>query len=144
MKARDFLNNVQHDRIVQAIGQAESRTSGEIRVFVSRKPAGDPVAEATKQFARLGMEKTRGRNGVLIFVAPASRSFAVIGDTAVHNKCGQEFWTRLTADMTGLFKAGDFTGGLIKGIEAAGVLLASHFPRQADDIDELPNDVVEG
>jgi uncharacterized membrane protein len=45
--------------------------------------------------------------------------------------------------MTGHFKRGEFTAGLLHGVARAGALLAEHFPRQPDDKDELPNRVVE-
>ena len=64
-------------------------------------------------------------------------------DTAVHEKCGDPFWTELAAAMTEHFKRGDFTAGLVHGIEHAGVLLAEHFPRASDDRNELPNEVEE-
>jgi len=137
------LPKIDHPRVVAAIGEAERQTSGEIRVVVSRRKIADPVAEAKKQFERLGMTKTRERNGVLILLAPRSRTFAVIGDTAVHEKCGDAFWTELAAAMTEYFKRGDFTAGLVHGIERAGALLAGHFPRRADDRNQLPDDVEE-
>jgi uncharacterized membrane protein len=92
---------------------------------------------------RLGMTKTAARSGVLIFVAPASRTFAVIGDTAVHEKCGDGFWQELATAMTEHFKSGDFTPGLVHGIARAGALLAEHVPRQSDDKNELPDKVEE-
>ncbi|MEY4940079.1 MAG: hypothetical protein RIQ93_1814 [Verrucomicrobiota bacterium] len=134
---------IDHERIVAAIGQAEDRTSGEIRVVISRQPADDAVAAAKAQFERLGLTATVARNGVLIFLVPRSRSFAVIGDTAVHAKCGEPFWTELTAAMAEHFRRNDFTTGLTLGIERAGTLLAQFFPRRADDKNELPNTVEE-
>jgi uncharacterized membrane protein len=130
-----------HARVVAAIAAAERRTSGEIRVLFSRHKADDPVAAATRQFERLGMTATAARNGVLIFVAPRSRNFAVIGDTGVHEKCGQAFWAELAAAMSEHFRRGDFTAGLVHGIERAGGLLAEHFPRRPDDVNELPDDI---
>ena len=76
------------------------------------------------------MQQTKHRNAVLIFVAPRSRTFAVIGDEAVHAKCGDAFWRELAGAMTGYFKRGDFTDGLVHGISRAGELLAAHFPRE--------------
>ena len=81
---KQFLNQLRHDDIVAAIRNAEQKTSGEIRVFISHKNVDDPVAAAQSHFERLGMTKTHHRNGILIFVAPRARKFAVIGDTAVH------------------------------------------------------------
>lgn len=137
------LPKLDHPRVVAAIVAAELHTSGEIRVVVARHQAADPVAAARKQFERLGMTRTQHRNGVLIYLAPRSRTFAVIGDTAVHQKCGDAFWSELTAAMSGHFQRGDFTAGLVHGIERAGALLAQHFPRAEGDHNELPNQVEE-
>jgi len=141
MKAKDFLKQLRHDDIVAAIHDAEGKTSGEIRVFISHKTVDDPVAAATKVFEKLGMTKTRHRNGVLIFVAPQSHKFAVIGDEGVHKRCGEEFW-RLTAEsMAGHFRKSEFTQGIIHGIQKAGELLAAHFPRHPDDRNQLSDQV---
>ena len=87
------------------------------------------------------MTQTKLRNGVLIYLAPRSRTFAVIGDTAVHDKCGDAFWRLLTAAMALHFKRGEFTEGLVHGIDRAGALLAEHFPRTTGDRDQLPNNI---
>jgi uncharacterized membrane protein len=137
------LPKIDHPRVVAAIAAAEQNTSGQIRVVIARHKAADPVAAAQRHFERLGMTQTKQRNGVLIFLAPRSRTFAVIGDTAVHEKCGDAFWRLLTAAMTLHFKRGEFTEGLVHGIERAGALLAEHFPPGADDKDQLPNTVEE-
>jgi uncharacterized membrane protein len=133
--------SIDKERIVSAIAAAELRTSGEIRVLVAEGRAQDPVAAAKRHFERLGMTKTAARNGVLIFVAPGSRTFAVIGDTGVHEKCGDAFWQELAAAMSEEFKRGEFTAGLVQGIGRAGVLLAEHFPRRSDDKNELPDEI---
>lgn len=125
--------------VVAAIAAAEVRTSGEIRVFISSGTTPDPVLAAEKQFERMNMTQTAARNGILIFLAPASHTFAVVGDKGVHEKCGDAFWRELAAAMNEHFKHGDFTRGLVLGIERAGVLLSDFFPRQPDDRNELPN-----
>lgn len=143
MKAGEFLSRVANERIVEAINRAEQKTSGEIRVFVSRQATSDPVETGMRHFKRLNMEATKERNGVLIFVAPVSQNFAVIGDKAIHETCGQEFWTRMAGVITDHFKKKDFTGGLVTVIEEAGNLLARHFPRRPDDTNELSNEVAQ-
>ena len=134
---------IDHDRVVAAIGEAEKKTSGEIRVLLARHKAPDPVAAAQRHFERLGMTRTQHRNGVLVFLAPRSRTFAVIGDTGVHEKCGDPFWRELADAMSEHFKRGDFTAGLVHGIERAGALLAGHFPPAAGDRNELPDEIEE-
>jgi len=133
------MPKIDHARVTAAIAAAETRTSGEIRVFISHRKAPDAVHAAEHHFEKLGMTATPHRNGVLIFVAPRSRTFAVIGDTAVHEKCGDAFWRLLAAAMGNHFKRGEFTEGLVHGIERAGALLAEHFPRLPGERDVLPN-----
>jgi uncharacterized membrane protein len=144
MRTKDFIEKLEHERIVRAIAAAELETSGEIRVFVQRSEVDDPVAAARKQFERLGMTATRDRNGVLIFVAPRSQKFAVIGDEGIHRRCGNKFWQNLVEAMRSHFKAANFNDALIYAIDKAGELLSEHFPRRPDDRNELPNRVEEG
>ncbi len=141
MKVRRFLQRLHHRDIVAAIREAEKKTSGEIRVFISRQPVEAPVTVAQAHFVRMGMDKTRDRNGVLIFVAPRSHKFAVIGDIGVHARCGDAFWQRLAGEMTDQFRDSHFNRGLLHAIKTAGDLLAEHFPRRPDDQNELPDEV---
>jgi uncharacterized membrane protein len=87
------------------------------------------------------MSHTKEMNGVLIFVAPVAHKFAIIGDSAVHAKCGDAFWRDVAAAMTGHFKKGEFTSGVLHGIEKAGELLARHFPHRPGNSNELPDDI---
>jgi uncharacterized membrane protein len=130
MHPKTFAKHVQHDAIVAAIREAEQKTSGEIRVSISPKHIDDPVAAAQAEFLRLGMNRSPERNNVLIFVAPRAHKFAVIGDEAVHAKCGDEFWRQLADAMAGYFRKSEFTPGILHGVQKAGELLAEHFPRR--------------
>ena len=129
MPFKKFIKQLPHDRLVGAIREAEKKTTGQIRVLVSHKSVADPVAAAQEEFARLNMAKSSERNGVLIFVVPRSRKFAVIGDAGVHAKCGDAFWQELAQAMTDYFRKSEFAEGLAHGIRKAGELLAEHFPR---------------
>ena len=141
MKPRVFIDQLRHEEIVAAIREAEQKTSGEIRVFITRKPVVDPLVEAQAHFLEMGMDHTREHNGVLIFVAPRSHKFAVIGDTAVHGKCGETFWNELASEMSKYFRDSHFTRGIIHGVRKAGELLAQHFPHRPDDRNELSDEV---
>ena len=138
-----FFTQFDSDRIVRAIGDAESRTSAEIRVHVTRRKPTNLEERALRRFHLLGMTKTAGRNGVLIYIAPNARRFHILGDEAIHEKAGPEFWTSVAAAMEGHFRKGEFTEGVIEAVRTVGEALAAHFPRAADDRDELPNTVDE-
>lgn len=138
-----FLTPAEKSRVEAAIAAAERVTSGEIRVLISRRVKGDPLAAARKVFHRLGMQRTRERNGVLILLASASRRFVILGDEGIHRAMGQGWWDGIRDGMAARFGGGDFAGGLVHGVEEAGRALAARFPWRPDDTNELPNEVVE-
>ncbi len=144
MRTHNFIRQLEHDRIVEAIKKAEAKTSGQIRVFLQRgKFEEDALVRAQKKFIQLGMEKTAERNAVLIMVAPRMQKFAVIGDEGVHAKCGEQFWEELVARMRQHFLREDFTEALLEAVEATGALLAKYFPRTGPAANELPDEVIE-
>ena len=141
MQPKAFLKELDDRRIIEAIAAAEGKSSGEIRVFVSSKQAEDALGEAEAHFVRLGMEKTRARNGVLIYFAPRSQTFAVVGDAGVHQFCGEDFWREIASAMESNLKANQYTDAIVAAIERVGAILAAHFPRSDDDRNELPDDI---
>jgi uncharacterized membrane protein len=145
VRTHSFLRRLDHNRITQAIKKAEGKSSGQIRVFVQRwKFEGDALPRAERKFFQLGMQKTTSRNAVLIFVAPREQKYAVVGDVGVHEKCGKEFWKKLVNDMQAHFRKEDFNRAIILAISEVGKVLAAHFPRTGDTINELPDEIVQG
>lgn len=144
MKIEHFLNQVDHDRVVAEVAKAEQRSSGEIRVYISHDKPADALAAARAEFDHLQMHRTAQRNAVLIFVAPLTRSFAIVGDTAIDAKCGGDFWQETARGMGEHFKAGKPTEAILAAVERVGAVLAEHFPRTGPDRNELPDEVVEG
>jgi uncharacterized membrane protein len=144
MRTREFLSKLDHDKIVKAIAQAETKTSGEIRVYLQRgELEEDALATAQRQFRRFGMHQTKGHNAVLIFIAPRSRKFAVVADARAYQKCGGDYWQHLVETMREHFQNENFTRAVLEGIEQTAELLTRHFPRSEDKPNELANEVIE-
>lgn len=139
MKTRQFFSKLEADRVVAAIGKAEAGTSGEIRVHVTRHEPENIDARARERFEKLGMTKTAERNGVLFYIAPRIQKFQILGDSGVHEKCGDDFWKSTAEELAAHFRQGDFTAGLVAGIEKIGEVLKTHFPHRDDDVNELPD-----
>ena len=140
---RAFFSALDHDRIVAAIAAAESRTSGQIRVHVTHQRPKRVEERAKRRFELLGMTATPGRNGVLLYIAPNIRKFRILGDSGVHEKCGDEFWTQVAEQIESHFRRGEFTEGIVHGITRAGELLAEHFPKEQGAGNVLPDEITE-
>jgi uncharacterized membrane protein len=140
---RRFLSRLDHRRVADAIAQAEQKTSGQIRVHVTHRKPDKLEERARRRFELLGMTRTRRRNGVLIYIAPKLRRFQILGDAGVHEKCGDDFWKETAAAIEAHFRKGQFTDGIVAGIERVAALLAEHFPKEAAGSNELPDEVTE-
>ena len=135
MRHEAFLDALDDARVVAAIREAESRCRAEIRVHVTDEPVADVEAAAAITFEKLGMTQTAERNGVLIYVAPETQRFAVLGDAGIHGASEPGFWSAVTATMQPLFREGRFTDGVVAGVLAVGTQLARVFPRREGDTD---------
>ncbi len=137
-----LLKKIDEDQVREAIRLAELKTSGEIRVSLSRFFWGRVEPVARRCFDRMMMKETKDRNGILFFVVPSRRRFHVMGDVGIHAMVGSAFWTELAAVLSARFRKGQFTEGLVEGIASAGEKLAAFFPYAgAADLNELPDDI---
>jgi uncharacterized membrane protein len=139
--ARNFFSEREQQVIVNAIASAESKTSGEIRVHIENFCFGNEVLKAQKIFTHLNMQNTLEHNGVLIYIATVSRKVAVIGDSGIHAKLGQEFWNEVVQEMILKFREGRKAEALAECIIECGEQLGKYFPRSSDDKDELSNNI---
>lgn len=140
-KVSRFFKVKEKEKILTVIREAEKRTSGEIRVHVESKPGKDPILRAKEVFEKLGMTKTKFRNGVLIYLAVLERKFAIIGDEGIDRVVPENFWDDTKEQMQALFRDGKFVDGVCLGIESVGEHLEKYFPYQDGDINELKDDI---
>jgi uncharacterized membrane protein len=140
---KEIFNSAEQHEISHAISLAENHTSGEIQVCVERLCEGDPFERAKYYFEKLGMDKTALKNGVLFYVAVDTRKFAIIGDSGIDLKVPENFWEETKDLMKSHFSNHQIVEGLLAGIDMAGQQLKHYFPVADDDINELPNEVIQ-
>ncbi|MBE0391504.1 MULTISPECIES: TPM domain-containing protein [unclassified Flavobacterium] len=143
-KVEDFLTPEEEQEIVDAICVAEKNTSGEIRVHLEKTTKLDPYDRALEVFNELKMDQTQLKNGVLIYLAVADKTFVICGDQGINDIVTNTFWDSTKDVMIAHFKNGNFKQGLIDGILRAGEELKQHFPSSEDDTNELSNEISKG
>jgi hypothetical protein len=140
-KLEDFLGPEEQASVVGAIKNAETMTSGELRIHIELHCPGDPLARAAALFSQLKMDKTDLRNGVLVYCALKDRRFALYGDAGIHARLGLTYWQQLAEKVQQEIRGNSLAAGLALAAESIGSSLAEHFPRAADDHNELPDDI---
>jgi len=126
-------------RVQEAVEAAELRTSAEIVVSIAPFFLGRVWPAARRAFARLGIARTRGRNGVLVFVVPARRQVVVLADDGAVACIDPAIWRDAAARIAGAFARGHGTAGLVDGIERLARALSRPFPYERSDVNELPD-----
>ena len=141
LTAEELLSPADLEKVRDAVRRAEERTSGEIRVHLDDTIVDDVLDHAAFVFEELGMHRTKDRNGVLIYVSVAERRAAVVGDAGINARLPAGYWNETLNVMLVQFKADRYAEGLCMGVQRLGEQLRVHFPREADDRNELSDDV---
>jgi uncharacterized membrane protein len=123
------------DAIEQAVARAERTHAGEIRFAIETSLAPlhvindlSPRARALDVFAHLKVWDTEHNNGVLIYVQLADRDVEIVADRGLAARVSQPEWEAVCRLMEEHFRAGRYEAGAIAGVDAAGTLLAHHYP----------------
>ncbi len=93
-------------------------------------------------FTGHGLHYTKAHTGILIFASLLEHRVVVLADRGINEKVAAGTWNEIVDTITESLKSGNGCDGFCKAIDRCGEILAQHFPRSADDRDELPNKLV--
>ena len=132
--------------IEQAIKASEASHAGQIRFVVEGALDGAPLfrdqsarERAIDVFSKLRVWDTEHNNGVLIYLLLADRDVEIVVDRGIDAHVGAAGWEAICQLMEADFREGLFERGVIKGITAVTQHLATHFPRDGAELNELPD-----
>lgn len=144
---KNILTQDELTTIAEAINAVERETIGEVRVNIHKtrsfKDKNLTLYDlAVKSFHELGMDKTKDKSGVLIFLLLSEHKFQIIGDEGVNKRVSKEFWDSLAAKTSEYFRQNKFAEGICYTVNEVGVILKREFPMKPGDTNELSNEVV--
>jgi uncharacterized membrane protein len=134
-----MLKRFEEDEITHAVAVAEQGSTGELRVLILERCKGDVLDEAKKRFLELGLEKTKGRTGVLLLVCPRDHKVAILGDEGIHHIVGDPFWQAVISRSISYFREGELMRGILSAIDEIGHAFRKHLPAEAGEGNELSN-----
>lgn len=145
-RARRVFPKEALDLIEQAIKAGEATHSGQVRFVVEGALDGTPLftgqsarERALDIFSHLRIWDTAHNNGVLVYLLLADRDVEIVADRGIDSKVNAAGWQKICAAMETEFRGNNFTGGVIKGIQAVSRELAKYFPKQGAGPNELPD-----
>lgn len=97
---------------------------------------------AELEFFEHGLQKTTGSTGILIFVSLMERRAVILADKSISEKLPKDIWDKLLKELIDSIHEKKFAQGLTSTVRKIGDLLAPHFPRSGNDVNELSNELI--
>ena len=139
---KSFLTTEQEALLVEAIREQEARTRAEIRICVTYKFIWRHERFAWRMFERIGMRNTRERNGALIVMMVRMKKVVIIGDSGFDAVVPSNYWREaVVAMIREMHEAGPLEA-MREGLRRLGDTLSIHWPRGADDLNELSDEIL--
>lgn len=114
------------------------------KIFISQMEIAEQVQEtAFSAFKVHGLDKTKNRNGLLIFISLFEKRVTLIADIGISQVVAQSEWEKITDNLAQQIKKGNLLGGLCVAIDECGKILTRHFPHEGNKKDELQNIILE-
>jgi len=102
------------------------------------------VHERALKAFRIGAEhRTAGGTGILIYLSMREHRAEILGDAPIASVVSGDTWSATLEALLSGVRQGDVAGGMCAAVERVGAILAEHFPRQEDDVNELPDRLIE-
>jgi putative membrane protein len=98
---------------------------------------------AREQFYVQGLHLTRDRTGILLFVSVAEHYVELVADQGINERVEPGSWDHIVEEFLQSVRQGKIAEGFLTAVGSCGAVLEKHFPRPADDTNELPNHLIE-
>ncbi len=94
-------------------------------------------------FKAAAERRTHGRTGILIYLSMEEHRAEIVADEAISSEVDPAVWGEAMAAMLVHIKDGRLAEGMAAAVEKVGAVLAGHLPRLEDDVNELPDRLIE-
>lgn len=129
-----------------AIHAGEQKHRGEIRLVVEGDwPLGAVLAGKTVReraleiFGLTRVWDTADNTGILVYILLCEHKVEILADRGINQALGPQVWYEACDAMTRAFAAGHFEQGSVDLIRQMHTLLATHFPSDGRNPNELPD-----
>lgn len=128
--------------VLIVVGLLLTRINWLMQLLVDDATTQEEVQQRARQFFHdRGLHATRARTGILIFVSRLERRIEILADSGIHAHVGEAFWRQIVELMLPMVQQGKFSEAFLAALERCEEPLARHFPKQSDDVNELPDSV---
>lgn len=111
------------------------------RMLARSRRLDENVSRAAKAtFFELGISRTSGRNGILVYVSLFERRCVVLTDIGIESAALEPGWSEIAAVLNQALARRNVLE-FCAALKSMGPILARAYPRSADDVNELVDEV---
>ncbi len=116
-----------------------------LRVFLAAKGVKRRrVHKRAVDLFRVGAQgRTIASTGILIYLSMREHRAEIVADEAIASKVAPEVWGDAMIALIGHVREGRPGQGMAEAVKQVGVVLAEHFPKGDDVVNELPDRLIE-
>lgn len=107
----------------------------------SRRMQEEVHESALAAFLQQGLHRTKGRNGVLVYLSWLEHRVEIVADEGVHAKVGEAYWRAEAEKVAVGFRNGSGAAALAEVVREIGAVLAQHFPAELGQANEISDDL---
>ena len=96
---------------------------------------------ARAYFQKGGIQHTRDKTGVLVFIAVLENQVAIIPDRGVEGAIPPQEWQNIRREFNSIFSARNPADALLARLEWLQTLFSQYIPQVEDDTNELPDNL---
>ena len=137
----DVFTDIEKEDIDQAIKNAEIDSSCEFKVHVDRYCHEETGKRSRDLFYELGVDRTKGHNGILFYAVLDCRKFIIQTDKALEENLPEGFWDEIYHIMLVHFRKEDYAHGISEAIQKTGEKLKFYYPWLKDDRNEVSDEL---
>lgn len=98
---------------------------------------------AVALFRAVAQGRTRAKTGVMLYLSLDEHRAEIVADASINDRVDSAVWGEAMAALIAGVKAGYAAQGMADAVTQVGAILAAHFPRSEDDVNELPDRLIE-
>jgi uncharacterized membrane protein len=139
---RAILSEEEKKLLVSLVKSTEENTSCEIKIHINDFCKGDALAKAIELITKLGLDRTKKRTGIILYLAVKDKKFAIAGDVGIHKILPDNTWHELKDEAIAFFKDEKYVEGFSHCLLKLAKVVEVKFPENKNDNEnEISDDI---
>ena len=139
---RAILSEEDKIHLVNLIKSTEEATSCEIKIHINDTCKESALERAIMLITKLGLDRTKNRTGIILYLAVKDKKFAIAGDIGIHKRLPNHSWHDLKDEAISYFKEEKYLEGFSNCLKKLATIVKAEFPENKNEnVNEISDEI---